>query len=344
MSSTSAVTPVTALGSSSDLPRRRSSYGETIEEKDLRTELTKGGISSVIIDKLEEAGLEFAQLGEINDHGWARLDLLLGDEYRLKAWYNQYKDDLFFSHIDPYPPSLKKNVISWVMGIILAAPPLIIGHLKDIDIDSGDVSNANMNMRVLLPGCLILFGMYILTTQLRTILGQDMVQEKSGSVNINESQANVLTNIGVVGALFLTMVLALVQADPPLEDAGRFICQYYQIFNIISMFLCFLSTMMSALLLNYISPLDAGAGFIYFKNFMDYFGEPAVCILCAVLFFLYSIILWIFGRYGFQCGDIASLATCFCIQRLCLTQSYCSAWVNPLIEASDRKKNVQFFT
>lgn len=227
------------------------------------------------------------------------------------------------------------------------APVFVIGMLKDIDetnppkIDDFDIQRD----RVLLPGLLIIIFVYVVTMIFRTALGQDMIEEKSANVHVGSSQTDVLTNTGLVCALFLTIVIAMVQVDPPIQShPGRMICQYYQLFNIMALFLCFLGSMLSSMLLQYITPLDEDASFVYFKNFIDYFGEPACCILTALLMFIYATTCWIFGAYGRALGIICVIAMDLCLQRIILTQMYISKWRNPFISDSHRNMNMSTAT
>ena len=66
-------------------------------------------------------------------------------------------------------------------------------------------------------------------------------------------------------------------------------------------------------------------------NNLDYFGEPAGCILLSGIMFIYALTLWIFGHYGTECGLMSVLGTVFCIQRVVLTYSYASTWRNPFL-------------
>merc|ERR1711990_1000846 len=97
------------------------------------------------------------------------------------------------------------------------------------------------------------------------------------------------------------------------------------------------ATTMSVLLLMYIEPLDDDASLIFVSMNLDYFGDPVGCILMAVLCFMNAAVLWVFGRYGLDCGYIAVLVSVFCVQRVLLTFLYLSNFVNPLIDEGERK-------
>jgi hypothetical protein len=305
--------------------------------------LSEDGFPETTIAKVRESELTFDELGKLDNYHWTRLGLSLAAEIRLKHWYEE-KTALDVNDFPEFPASLTANLKSHFFALCLMGPILAIGLLSDIDKDDPpSIHDYDIQMeRVGIPGICILIVLYLITMAIRTQLGMDMIEEKSHGVDVGSSQSSVLANSGLVCALFLTIVIAMVQADAPVLDdggEGRMICQYYMLFNIFALFLCFLGSMMSSMLLQYISPLDESASYVYFTNFIDYFGEPACCIMVAILMFVYATTCWIFGRYGKVAGIVCTLAMDLCMQRIILTQMYISSWSNPFISEEHRKVN-----
>jgi hypothetical protein len=316
--------------------------------------LESDGFPATTVSKVRESELTFDELGALDSFHWAHIGVNLAAEIRLRTWYTE-KTKLNVDDYPDFPASLPKNLQSHLFALLLMAPVFAIGMLSDIDdgnleieghIETPGIHDFEVQTeRVTIPGICILLFLYLITMIIRTQLGKDMIEEKSEEVDVGASQSSVLANSGLVCALFLTIVIAMAQADAPVQGPdggveGRMICQYYMLFNVMALFLCFLGCMMSSMLLNYISPLDDKASHIYFTNFIDYFGEPACCILVAILMFIYAIICWTFGRYGKAVGIVLTLAMDLCMQRIILTQMYLSMWNNPFIEDHVRKNNM----
>jgi hypothetical protein len=66
------------------------------------------------------------------------------------------------------------------------------------------------------------------------------------------------TNIGIVSALFLTILVAALQVDTP-EEPSSIIWVWYIILLTLGLYMSFASTMTCALMLVYISPLEGDA-------------------------------------------------------------------------------------
>jgi hypothetical protein len=265
---------------------------------------------------------------------------------RLRKWYTE-EVALKQEDIPHFPAVFKYNIQSHLWAILLMAPVAIIGGLKNIDApakgeDGPDVDDLGYHaIRVLIPGLCLTIFIYVITIIFRIKFGQDMIEERSANVHVGDSQSDVLANTGLVCALFLTIVISMVQAGPPIDgQPGRLICQYYQLFNLMALFLCFMGSMMCSMLLSYITPLDEDASFVYFKNFIDYFGEPACCILTALLLFIYATTTWVFGQYGYAIGIVCCVAMDLCLQRIILCQLYISVWRNPFVSEELRLLNV----
>ena len=88
------------------------------------------------------------------------------------------------------------------------------------------------------------------------VLGYDMIQERSVNIAIKESMRSNLTSQGLIAALYLTIVFAMIQEDPPTEDEGSLINQWYGCLLIVSAFFTMVALSVSIICLIYIEPLS----------------------------------------------------------------------------------------
>ena len=93
-------------------------------------------------------------------------------------------------------------------------------------------------------------------SQLAPKLGYDMIQERSVDVNIKESMRSNLTSQGLIAALFLTVVYAMLQADPPTDEVSAIINQWYVCLLLSAAFLTMVALSVSVICLIYIEPLN----------------------------------------------------------------------------------------
>jgi hypothetical protein len=131
---------------------------------------------------------------------------------------------------------LKVNYNNWVNGALvacLAVPlPLGIGLARD---GVGDVdirSDGYLWMAVWGPAIALMCAQLLLASILAPKVGFDMIQERSEEVSIPDSMRSNLTNQGLVAALFLTIVMFMVQAAPPQVDKeggnATLLAQWYE--------------------------------------------------------------------------------------------------------------------
>jgi len=293
------------------------------------------------IKKLSEWKWTFDDF-ETFEHGdWARLGLDFKDEILLRSWWADVPK-VTLEQISDFPPSVKRNVLTYVWSIPMVLPALAIGLLSDIDQDNPP-STGDLELqlvRVTIPGFALIWFIFFLSIRLRGVMGQDIVEERSPGTNLAESMSDVLTSTGVISALFLTIIIAMMQAEAPIpNEEGRLICQYYQLFCLAGLMVCTLGLLMSSALFSYMAPLDERASWIYVKQFMDYCGEPYVQIIFTMNMFANAIACWIFGRYGKGLGFVCVLTMYLITQRYLLAQAYLSLWSNPLIDTGVRNIN-----
>lgn len=199
---------------------------------------------------------------------------------------------------------------NWTKGVFFAlaiiAAPLVMGLLQDEDGSETDF-NDQLNFTFVIPGIVYYLITTIMTGQMRNVLAMDMMQESSKTVSFKESVRTNLTNSAVVAALFLTMALAMVQADPPFADGSyRFCSQWYILFSFMATLASAQAVVMCSLCLMYVEPLDEKASIVFYECMMTYFGEPLANIGVTVFNILAACIVWIFGAYGARAGILCS--------------------------------------
>lgn len=103
---------------------------------------------------------------------------------------------------------------------------------------------------------------------------------------------------------------------------------------------CFSSVIQASLLLIYLDPLDETATIAFVGNFIDYCGEPSFAIVFGILNFMPAMDLWLFGRYGFPLGCLATGATALLIRKIVLSISYFSRWANETLDTGLRAERL----
>lgn len=324
-------------------------------------------VTQSTLDALQRELVDVDMVSEMDAQDWVRLNIAVGEK-KILMRFCAAKDKKDLWRPLP-PPRVDYNIASWLGGAVLMLPACILGLVRDNDAGEGGYEQTGKTMfnvstnvysvfttddddgfgntgvvefggsarggQVLIPALVLIIATMIMLAVGRMSLGKDLLQQASPGVSVREAQRSNLTNSGVVGALFLTVVLAMLQADAPLDDKWRLISQWYLIFNVVGMLYCFIATTLSVILLMYIEPLDDDASYMFVNANIDYFGEPVGCIIMAVIMFLQAAILWIFGQYEMECGIVSYFACVVCIQRVFLTYMYSAAWKNELLDEEE---------
>eukprot|EP00935_MAST-01C_sp_MAST-1C-sp1_P001270 g1270.t1 len=309
--------------------------------------LTEDKISEATMTALQHNSVDKDMLDEMDGSDWGALGLKVGEKRVLVSWMAKCMEDKRDANKDWYqvaPASLTFNLASWALGFIMHIPAAIIGIMADWDEGCWDPAGKNIGdcadpwLTVFVPAVVLTLVTMVLLGMFRLELGKDLLEEASQGIDVKEVQRSNMTNTAVVGALLLTVVVAMLQADQPalMDSPFRFLSQWYTVFNLIGTLWCFTATTLSVLLLMYIEPLDAESALIFVCKFLDYVGEPVGCILVAVWFFMNAAILWVFGTYGAQTGIVAAVCCAIVMQRVVLTYLYLSAFKNPLLSHEER--------
>lgn len=178
---------------------------------------------------------------------------------------------------------------------------------------------------------------------LAPVIGLNMIKERSNGVSLKETMRSNLTTQGLISALFLTIVYAMLQADAPMEDPTTaepnefaVLSQWYMMLVTLSLTMVMIGTIATVLLLLYIEPLDDAASLTFITDNMMYFGEPVAMSACAFLNSMIATMLWVFGRYGMGAGIISLLPVWYASCRVVVIFRYLSAWKNKHLPAEER--------
>ena len=246
----------------------------------------------------------------------------------------------------------------WVYSLLMSAslvllPTLAIGfRSKDIGGDTDDAAEDDtfppltknqLLVNTLLPSLGVFILLQFLSPKISIAAASDTLQERSKGLDLKDAIMNQLMNTGVVAALLLTVVLAMVQADLPSSEPSSFISQWYMTLCAVGVYYGLVGTAMSVVCLIYIQPLEGKAAEDFISIMALYVGEPITGCVCCLLFTLDAMVLWIWGQVGEEAGIYAALLMWWATFRTLTAVSNLARWENPEIAPAvrtDRKKVV----
>lgn len=296
--------------------------------------LRASGFAESTVAAFRAAGLYSADaLWALGETEWAHLyasGVPLSERARLRGWLLNARPVQF----QIKGRNLVVQVRAWTLGILASAPGLAIGLINEFGPLHSEraLSGVESTVFVLVPACLYLLGAAVFVDANRSIFSTDVLEQRSDGVSLRDAQRTNLTNIAVVAALLVTVIVAMVQAEPPLPDTDRLLPQWYVVFLLASMTPCFLAVMVASVLLIYLEPLDEEASVGYIGYFLAYMGEPIMSTLFGIANFVPALTLWIFGVYGLAPGVAASFATILLVRKLLSTVNYLMIWRNPTLD------------
>mmetsp|Transcript_74391 Transcript_74391/g.230738 ORF Transcript_74391/g.230738 Transcript_74391/m.230738 type:complete len:427 (-) Transcript_74391:29-1309(-) len=252
-------------------------------------------------------------------------------------------------HVEKYARVVPKPEVSganWlhagaitVVGMLV---PCALSVWKDRDGEREEVTYRQI-YEVWVPLALVFTAEMVACSFLGPKVGYDMIQQRSSTANLRDAMRNNMTNQAVIGALFLTVVWAMAQADPPVTRGmdsfeDFFVCQWYQGFVVSAIGQLLIAIMVCCFNVMYIEPLDEIASMKFVKDNFSYFGEPMALMLAALYNAICATILWVFGAYGFGLGICFSLATAYSMLRGTVVYVYLGKWENPYLTHEEKKK------
>lgn len=221
--------------------------------------LAAAGVSEPAIALLKTQQVNhILHVDEMGQSEWAHLyssGLTLGDRRALAAMLKVFKERPL-----PLPPlpSLPFNLGSIALGIVFAAPSVALGLINEFGPYDSTRALTLMEslLTVLLPGGVYLVINVAVIETYRTTFSTDVLEQRSVGVSIRDAERSMLTNMAVVAALLLTVIIAMMQSELPGDEPRALLSQWYQIFLYAAMVPCFAAVVLSSMLLLYLEPLD----------------------------------------------------------------------------------------
>lgn len=224
--------------------------------------LAAAGVSESAIALLNAQQVDhLSQMEEFGPGEWQHLyssGLTLGDRRALNVMLEKFRERPLKL---PPPPSIPFNLGSIVLGALFAAPTIALGLINEFGpYDSTRALTLSESLlTVLLPGGVYLVANVVIIETYRTTFSTDVLEQRSVGVSIRDAERSMLTNMAVVAALLLTVIIAMMQSELPGEEPRALLAQWYQIFLYAAMVPCFAAVVLSSMLLLYIEPLDEAA-------------------------------------------------------------------------------------
>jgi hypothetical protein len=243
-----------------------------------------------------------------------------------------------------------KEAFYWVYAIIMALLLITLPSLciylpwRYSENEATEVTKENVAGRVVVPAIGIFVFVLILVPKMSLHLASDTVEERSANVNLKQLLSDQVTNIGIVSALLLTMIVAAIQADAPTESTTSILSAWYIVFLIYGTYFSFSSTVMCAMMLMYIGPLEGGAAEAFIRDMALYAGEPGTYVVFTTWASIMSTIIWIGGTYGDAPFGIAVAIFTFTLVRCAVVLQNLEGWKNPFISEETRSKRGQVMT
>jgi hypothetical protein len=217
-----------------------------IETYNLTVE-SKSKISNRTLDALQRELIDTEMVSTLDAEDFKKLDITVAEKKILQRWLSDKDKKDLWRPLDPV--RIDFLIYSYVLGFVIMAPALIIGLIQDddkgpldpsgyehtgimvINVSTGitDIfSNVEDDLdgfggkilrfggtarggTVLIPAIAALVISAVTLGIFRGSLGKDLMEQSSPGVSVRESQRSNLTNCGMVGALFLTIVIAMLQ-------------------------------------------------------------------------------------------------------------------------------------
>ncbi|KAJ1624094.1 hypothetical protein T492DRAFT_845012 [Pavlovales sp. CCMP2436] len=259
--------------------------------------MTQAGVSAKAIALLEKQGVSTSEEVEaLGPSEWAH-QYASGLTIRNQRALTTMADA---GHKQPMPMStpanLKFGLYAPLIGLVFAAPSVLIGSINEFGPFGPEraLTYEESFTHVILPGCLHLIASVpvLAVEKYRT---RDSA--RSDTISLRDAMCGNLTNMAVVAALLLTVIIV----DKPLDEANALLSRWYEIFLFAAMVPCFTSVVhvQASMLLLYIEPLDEAASIQFIGTFVDYFGEPSFAVIFGIANFIPAMSLWLFGSYSY---------------------------------------------
>jgi len=230
-----------------------------------------------------------------------------------------------------------------VICLLIFVGPCTLGALAWDEASSAESYDDSLLYTVWLPMAALLVLEVLVGAYLAPKIGWDMIVNASEDADLREALKNSMTTQGFIAALFLTVVWAMLQADPIQDDSTLILSQWYTGLLVLSIALTLIGTLASVTCLLFLEPLTGDAALdMVFNNFM-YFGEPLALSGFGFVNSMFATILWVFGKYGSGLGSFSVLCFFYATLRSMVIYDYMVTWQNPELDGllKDLRKNIK---
>jgi len=229
---------------------------------------------------------------------------------------------------------------AFLAGLILVAPPVVIGLLREVNqIEAEELAESwslQVLLQVFLPSFITWIAMTVVCGRLVTIFGFGMLKESSKDIELKSAISTNMTSLGVMLALFLTVLLSMLLEAAP---GGDFVRDdlWYLVFLIFGTESCVRGLIMTVLFLVYNEPLTEDAARSFAVDNMLYLGEPTTCLIATLIYFLWACALQVFSAGGKWLGMLSACALGYVVIRAMVVAQYLGSWKNPELDDDTRK-------
>lgn len=249
-------------------------------------------------------------------------------------------------HLDLPPPILEqakfrpciwaKAASTTLLGII---PVAVLGVLQDkypLEFDGKDGWHPDVFWHVALPAFVLWVVLNVGSSRITTWMGYDMLAESSPTNNLKDAIRTNMTSSGVILALFLTIVVAMLMID---VGTGTYLRNdmWYRILLVFSIEACVRGLLMVSFFLLYCEPLDAKSSMQFAVDNLIYLGEPITCVIAVLTYFILACIIWVFLKDGKWMGITACFIVGYGSLRSFVVLQYLSSWANPHLKEDYRE-------
>jgi len=223
-------------------------------------------------------------------------------------------------------------VPAWILGCTAKIDPILRSEIED------DFWNEKVLFHVAVPGLIWYMMITAVVGRIAYSFGADMLQESNA--DLKDSVRSNMASSGVILALILTIVLAMLQQDLDFEDENVRVAMWYRLLLVFATECCIKGILMCGFFLVYLEPLDTRSAKAFVIDNVNYLGEPMTGIMLSLFYFLMALNLYAFGTDGAYMGFLVGLVLAFTATRNIVVYQYLSCWKNPNISEEERSMRV----
>eukprot|EP00406_Dinophysis_acuminata_P039027 CAMPEP_0179374594 /NCGR_PEP_ID=MMETSP0797-20121207/87378_1 /TAXON_ID=47934 /ORGANISM="Dinophysis acuminata, Strain DAEP01" /LENGTH=257 /DNA_ID=CAMNT_0021090595 /DNA_START=17 /DNA_END=787 /DNA_ORIENTATION=+ len=218
-------------------------------------------------------------------------------------------------------------------------PVAVLGVSQDrdpVEQDDEDGWHSDVFWQVALPAFLVWAVVNFSLSRVSTWMGFDMLAESSPTNDLKVAIRTNMTSSGIILALFLTIVVGMLQTDMGVGTYSRN-DMWYRLLLVFSIEACVRGLLMVSFFILYCEPLDRMSATQFAVDNMLYLGEPVTCIMAVLSYFLFACMVWVFFTDGKYVGIIACAVFGYGLLRSMVVLGYLSSWTNPHLDGATRE-------